>query len=294
MTMFKFMPGSGWFLCLIATVLLPLSQASAQVTPETCQSNLGQADNQIANGFFDEAIALLEPCRDVDVLSQDQQARTFKLLADAYLAKQYVTEARGAIAKLLELSPNFTPDVNVDSPTFRNLLAEIRAELVAPALPDGFTATRDADQIVLAWSPVQNDAVDRLVIHRGNTAESLTPLDSISAGTSGYTDTSVLAGQTYFYALQSIGTNGVSGEIGDAQSVSMPAAPTPADDIDAMPSSVAADKTKSKSGWGKWALIGGGIVAGGIVAAVSLGGGGGDPGGGGVDPTALPGPPSIP
>ena len=285
-------PASHVAFLLLATVSLPLLDVNAQVTPATCQSDLVQAEDQIANGFFDEAIALLEPCRTLEDVDTNQQARTFKLLADAYLAKRYVSEARDAIAKLLDLAPNFTPDINLDSQTFRDLLAELRSERIQPAAPEGFTASVENGQIILAWSPIDSETVARLLLHRGDSEGALAPLDSISAGATGYTDSDVVAGQTYFYALQSISPNGIPSSFTDTQSASIATVTPPAEDIDAMPPSIASDTKTSKSGWQKWALIGGGVAAGGVVAVI-LGGGGGGGGPDDVD-NPLPGPPSIP
>ena len=294
MSFLQSVPRPSHFFLLLITCSFAFLDASAQVTEETCESVLVEAEEQFINGFFDEAIALLEPCTATDSASQEQLAKTFKLLADVYLAKKYVSEARDAIANLLDLSPNFTPDSNLDSPTFMELLAEIRAERTVPQPPGDFTAVLENNEIILAWAPIEDEDVERLVVFRGGATDDLAPLDSLSAGTSGYTDSDVAPGQTFFYALQAIHSSGLPSELTAVQSVEIPTQdpePTVEDVADTPPITLSEEPKQKKPGWQKWALIGGG-TAGGIIAVVALISKPDDPPV--VTTTPLPGPPAIP
>ena len=276
------------FLFYSCTVLffLPANEAVAQVNRQTCLNNFEEADDQIADGFFDEAIALLEVCRDLSSLDAAEQTQLFKLLADAYLAKKYVSEAREVITKILDLSPNFTPDVNLDSQLFRNLVAELRAERTTPSPPQEFNVTVEENQIRLTWLAMQDaENIDQIRILRGATDADMPAIDSVSVGASGYTDTSVMPGLRYFYALQTIGKNGIASIQSTILQASLPELPVMADEP---PEPASTPKTSSRR---KLVFIGGGVLlAGGIAAAVALGGSNTDP----PDPTTLPGPPSIP
>ena len=269
--------------------MLPASAVVAQINQATCVSNTEEAESQIANGFFDEAIELLIVCEDAEFLSTPEQARIIKLLADAYLAKRFESEARDAIAKLLDVSPNFTPDANLDSQVFRDLVAELRAERQAPPKPTDLSAAIENGDVVLSWTRLDDDTVAGILILRAEVTNTLAQLDSVSATATGYTDSRAEPGTSYYYSIQAVGTNGVPGERHDVQRVTMPA--LPAEDPE-----IAVADTPEKSSNKKWVFIGGGVAAAGALAAILLSGG--DDGGGGVvippegDP--LPGPPGIP
>ena len=268
--------------------------AFAQVNEQTCLASFDQAEDQIANGFFEEAIASLEPCREVNIQDPVAHALGFKRLADAYLAIQSLSQAREAMSRMLDLNPNFEPDVNLDTQRFRDMLAELRAERVQPIPPNDFTATVEDDGIQLSWTIVDQGNVSHIRILRGESSSTLVALDSVSAAASGYTDFRAEAGIEYSYALQAVGANGVDSELTDAVQASLPQedlAVSLPDDVDAMP---AGNAQKSPPSWRKWAFIGGGLVAGGVVAAVTLGGGGGGDNPDPVNPDPLPGPPVIP
>ncbi len=193
-------------------------------------------------------------------------------------------EARAAIGRLLDLDPNYTPDLNLDSQLFRDLLTEIRSERTPPADPEGFTATVEDGQIVLGWAPIEDSDVDRIRILRGSSEDALAPLDSVNAATNEYTDAQAEIGVEYYYALQAVGSNGLAGAQTDArQAVITP--PPVVETTEEIPPEA------SSPSWRKWVFIGGGLVAGGVVAAATLGGNGG---GGDTDRIVLPGPPSVP
>lgn len=275
--------------CLLL-FLLPAVTSLAQVNRQTCIDNLEQADIQLADGYFDEAIALLEPCRDLTTLNDTEQTRMFKLLADAYLAKSYVTEAREIIARILEISPNYTPDVNLDSQQFRNLVAELKSARTPPAAPENLVALVENDRVRLSWNVPGGDLI-AIRIMRGGSVDMLSPIDSVGAGISTYTDAGAIPGETYFYALQSVSGNGLSSDNSAVREVTLPV-----EKVAGVPAQENTETLAGKSrGSGRKVLfIGGGVlVAGGIAAAIALSGGGGD------DPpidtdTTLPGPPVVP
>ena len=180
-----------YILCLFV-FLLPagISSAQVEINLENCIENIDEAQTQLIDGFFDETIALLEPCSRLEGYTPAQQTRLFKLLADTYLALQSVTEARAAVERILEISPNFTPDANLDSQTFKNLVAEIKEELLKPNPMQNFNATQENGNVRLTWaSPESAEELVAIRILRGLSAETLAPYDSVGTTAVGYTDT---------------------------------------------------------------------------------------------------------
>ena len=282
-----------FFFLTLLVIPVHISFAQGQVNLENCVGNIDQAQELLIDGFFDETINLLEPCSRLEGYTATQQTRLFKLMADTYLALQSVSEARNAIERILEISPNFTPDENLDSQTFMNLVSEIRNELLKPNPIQNFNVLEADGTVRLTWaSPEGDDEVSRIRILRGGTSDSMAPLDSVGTSAVGYTDNTVEGGQSYFYAIQAIGVNGIASDLTQRVQVSIPAPPE-----DAIPVEVAGGTAEDKKKPNRKALfIGGGVlVAGGIAAAVLLGGDDPDdpmPPTTGADP--LPGPPSIP
>lgn len=78
-----------------------------------------------------------------------------------------------------------------------------------PVTPSNLTATLTANQTVaLAWSDVANET--GFQIERSTDNTNFTPLATIATGTLAYTDTTVIAGATYYYRLRATGLSGNS------------------------------------------------------------------------------------
>jgi tetratricopeptide (TPR) repeat protein len=106
---------------------LSLSAEVAQAQ-EDCPAKLTQAENAYTNGRFDEAIDLLSECVNKGKLSRAEEQRALKLLGLAFLAKDYVEQAKNTIQKLLELVPGYEPDPDQDPPVFTNMVKQMKEE----------------------------------------------------------------------------------------------------------------------------------------------------------------------
>ena len=260
--------------------------AQEEVNLENCIQNIDEAQTQLIDGFFDETVQLLEPCSKLEGYTPTQQTRLFKLLADTYLALQSVTEARNAIERILEISPNFTPDADLDSQTFRNLVTEIRNELMKPNPVQNFNAREADGNVRLTWSSIGNDSeIAHIRILRGGSSDNISPYDSVGTSAVGYTDNNADPGQSYFYAIQAIGDNGIASDPSQTLSVSIPEAVTEV----TPPVAVTPAKEKKPKGNRRALFIGGGaLIAGGIAAIILSGTDPDDP-----EPPVIP-PPSDP
>ncbi len=96
-----------------------------------CEKVLTQAEEKYTDGRFDETIALLTVCLDDPNTSPDQKQKAYRLMGLTYIAKDYLSEAKTAIEKLLKIVPSYQPDPIYDPPPFINLVEEVQAETVA-------------------------------------------------------------------------------------------------------------------------------------------------------------------
>ncbi len=277
------------FIFGLTLLVIPATEAWAQDEPANCRANIEEAERQMADGLFANVIRLIEPCSESATLTREERARTFKLLADAYLAKRYLEEARGAIAKLLDLSPEFSPDVTQDTQLFRSLVDELREERVPPAPPTNFSLSATASSISLSWTLAPDESLAQIRILRGASATSLAPLDSVNATATSYIDNNAEPGITYYYSLESVNMLGMASSRLQVQSSQRPAQ-AEAQPAQTPPVLTASDK--KKSGGRKWLFIGGGAAAAVVGGVLLLSGNTTNPPP--TSTTTLPGPPGIP
>ncbi|MDP2208492.1 MAG: tetratricopeptide repeat protein [Bacteroidota bacterium] len=112
---------------IIALLFQPITGAFAQVKG-VCEERLKEAEKKFYDGFFDEAITLLNQCLKEPNIAQQERAKTHELLAKVYLGKDYLDQAENALKKLLELVPTYTANPERDTPTFVALVDKVKAE----------------------------------------------------------------------------------------------------------------------------------------------------------------------
>lgn len=113
---------------IVLTLLFqPLGGVFAQAKG-VCEERLKEAEKKFYDGFFDDAIILLNQCLKEPNLAQQERAKTHELLAKVYLGKDYLDQAENALKKLLELVPTYTPNPERDTPTFIALVDKVKAE----------------------------------------------------------------------------------------------------------------------------------------------------------------------
>jgi tetratricopeptide (TPR) repeat protein len=112
---------------IIALLSQPLTGAFAQVKG-VCEERLKEAEKKFYDGFFDDAIALLNQCLKEPNIAQQERAKTHELLAKVYLGKDYLDQAESALKKLLELVPTYSANPERDTPTFVALVDKVKAE----------------------------------------------------------------------------------------------------------------------------------------------------------------------
>lgn len=110
-----------------ALVIYPISGALAQTT-RACDEKLKEAEKKFYDGFFDEAIDLLNQCLAEKEISTQERAKAHELFAKTYLGKDYIDQAKSAIQKLLELVPTYSANPERDTPTFVDLVQQVKSE----------------------------------------------------------------------------------------------------------------------------------------------------------------------
>lgn len=120
---------TGPIFCMLFLVLWLDPGAVAHLQAQiSCETELTEAQQKYDNGRFDEAIEMVQRCLEQSGLSEATQLRAYRLMALAYQGKDYVSQAREAIRQLLKLVPNYMPDPVQDTPSYIELVNQVRAE----------------------------------------------------------------------------------------------------------------------------------------------------------------------
>jgi tetratricopeptide (TPR) repeat protein len=123
---------TGLIACLII-LMLPCEPllAALQQGGNDYAKTVKEAENKYLLGDFDSSIKLLEESLRSLNFPQDLKKSAYELLAQNYLAKSYLEQAKSAIKKLLELVPTYVPPA--DNPPFVAEVERIRQEIRAKA-----------------------------------------------------------------------------------------------------------------------------------------------------------------
>ena len=106
-----------------------LSLASTGISQTTDQEKLEEAIQYYETGYFDKAIDLLSKCISRAQLDKERMTMAYKYLAQAYMAKDYLKQAKDAVEHLLEMVPQYSPDPVQDRPQFVELVRDVKKEL---------------------------------------------------------------------------------------------------------------------------------------------------------------------
>jgi len=119
---------------LVSTVIFILTLGPFSSTMGQAQNNI---DQEIANarakyteGYFDEAIKLLNRCMREGGMTAAQKMQVHQCLADCYLAKDYLDDAEAHIRKMFELEPDYRPDPVQEPPTFVEMAKNCKEKMV--------------------------------------------------------------------------------------------------------------------------------------------------------------------
>jgi hypothetical protein len=131
------------FLFHVITSVYGVTPALQAANPEDCTEKLDQAEDHYYDGEFEITINLVNQCLKQQSLSNEDQLRSYKILARTYLAKDDTILARDNIRIILKLDPAYQPTIEEETPKYVNLVSEVRAEqeqLAASAVTAGISS----------------------------------------------------------------------------------------------------------------------------------------------------------
>ncbi|WP_412070365.1 outer membrane beta-barrel protein [Rubrivirga sp. IMCC43871] len=109
-----------------AFVLAALALCAAPALAQTCSRALPRAQESYQTGDFDATIDRLTSCLDADRFSTEERRNAYRLIGLSYIGKDREADARDAVARLLEVAPNYEADPALDPPPFVRLVSEER------------------------------------------------------------------------------------------------------------------------------------------------------------------------
>ena len=93
-----------------------------------CTQELNDAEEKYNTGRFDEAIESITKCLNKSGITEDEKMRAYRLLGLAYIAKDYLEDAKTAVQKLLDMVPNYVSDPVQDPPPFTKMVEEVKEQ----------------------------------------------------------------------------------------------------------------------------------------------------------------------
>ena len=121
------------FTFVIYSIFMPQANLYSQ---DTCAELLSRAEQNYFEGRFDDTISLIKSCLTAGTHNQDELFRAYKILAQAYLAKNNSDAARTIITKMVEIDPNYNPTIEKEPPSFVELVNSVRQENLNTEMAD--------------------------------------------------------------------------------------------------------------------------------------------------------------
>jgi hypothetical protein len=112
---------------LYLQLLFPLSGLFAAVQ-QLDENKLDQAEESYYDGDLDKAISLVHQCLADSTINKDNRLRSYKILARIYLSKEDQEGAKDAVLKILQLDPQYLPNIEEEAPPYVNFVTDIKKE----------------------------------------------------------------------------------------------------------------------------------------------------------------------
>ena len=98
----------------MALIFIPIAGKFGSVSAqsiEACEEELKEAQNKYDTGLFDAVIEIVNECLNNENLSQENKKKAYRLLGLTYVAKDYLSEAKTAVSKLLDIVPIISEEI---------------------------------------------------------------------------------------------------------------------------------------------------------------------------------------
>jgi tetratricopeptide (TPR) repeat protein len=117
------------FLLITGLLFSPMPGfVSMAIAQGKCTEVLNDAEKMYNTGRFDEAIESITSCLNKSGITEDEKMRAYRLLGLAYIAKDYLEDAKTAVQKLLDMVPNYQSDPVQDPPPFTKMVEEVKEQ----------------------------------------------------------------------------------------------------------------------------------------------------------------------
>jgi len=105
--------------------------ASCDLTDQSsCSEQLDQAEELYYNGDFDVAVGLVQECLKSKSVDKQVLVRAYTILSRIYLTQGNQVSAKENINHILSLNPTYNPTIEEETPSYVNLVSEVRQEVV--------------------------------------------------------------------------------------------------------------------------------------------------------------------
>lgn len=124
-----FNPAISFLILALLMSNLPGAATAWGAIAESCEKALDQAEESYRLGKLDEAIEQANGCLTEGNPSSQDGERAYLLLAKAYHAKGLPEKAKESIEDLMRFDPNWKPNPEMDTPSFRSMAEEVMEEM---------------------------------------------------------------------------------------------------------------------------------------------------------------------
>ncbi len=121
---------------IVFTQILNSTLIAKESFQDECERALEIAEQQYFEGHFDDAIALLNRCLNKGAFSGNNLINAYKILAECYISKSELDQARNFVKKMLEEFPYYQPDKEKDSLILIELVEEIKQQKIKKEEPE--------------------------------------------------------------------------------------------------------------------------------------------------------------
>ncbi|MDZ4698169.1 MAG: hypothetical protein SH809_00570 [Rhodothermales bacterium] len=125
---------------LALALLACATTASAQAV--RCSDLLVEANQLYSRGAFDPTIALIDQCIALPDVTDGERRTAYRLKGLCFIGKGLEVDARESVRRLLNLVPDYEPDIAMDPPNFVAMIQEVRAEINTELAPSAEPQTQ--------------------------------------------------------------------------------------------------------------------------------------------------------
>lgn len=171
----------------------------------TRQLDLARQDFE--QGAYESAISRLNGYVLIDNLTAAQRARAYQLSALCFYEMEEPAKMRQALYSLLQVAPNYLPDVIANPPVINAFVTAYRDSVsqAVPARPQGVAGAYRDNTVVLNWRLNNAHDITHYNIYRSQqTGTAMDLLDTVDADVNQFVDLDVAPFESYHYQISAV------------------------------------------------------------------------------------------